>query len=147
MLALAASPTSPTRTTVCAKVYMDSEIWRGRNKGRFLCKWSIVRSRLLIRKKVFLKVIDRILPALKRQSTCLTLTHASVNNQIHVGTQVFPTAAYYKPGDIHSSSALRVVLEKGYVYVAMFDGLCGSDSAFVCKVRLVTKILLVAFRR
>ncbi|KAF5831640.1 hypothetical protein DUNSADRAFT_12768 [Dunaliella salina] len=48
------------------------------------------------------------------------------------GLKVFPTAAYFKPGGLSSTSALRVV-EQGYVFAALFDGLCGNESALACK--------------
>ena len=34
--------------------------------------------------------------------------------------QVFPTAAVYKPGDVDSTTGLRIVLQPDYVFAAMF---------------------------
>ena len=74
------------------------------------------------------------------QSWTCTLSHAKnpLLSCTHTHTctlaeQVFPSAAYYKPEGNLSSSSLRVVLGDRHVFCAMFDGVCGSEAASLCR--------------
>jgi len=104
----------PTWSTLHQRLYLGSTDGQWRTEGS------------LDSQIPFLHTWNRALDALLQKSMTQALLADS--------SQVFPTAANYKPGDVFSTSSVRVVHSQGYVFAALFDGLCGVDPANFCKV-------------